>query len=187
MVSGPDVIKELNLDDRLQAPRGQPDGAAHDVRLGEGRVVDPIAPELPLQAPRDLEHPALPLHLLEILLPARVGHVLAVHENAWVPRHLVFEAAVQQIHHRRGIPRELGVVFGVELLGGGVDVGRVDVEQRRLGLGLGRGERHVGHDLHFLVHLSLDGLDLGRGGDPLGDQALREREGAVTLGSLGAL
>src|SRR2546422_5099482 len=24
--------------------------------------------------------------------------------------------------------------------------------------------------------------DLGRGGDPLGDQALREREGAVTLG-----
>src|SRR2546425_3836773 len=31
---------------------------------------------------------------------ARVGDVLAVHENARVPRHLVLEAAVQQIHHR---------------------------------------------------------------------------------------
>src|SRR5438093_8351182 len=60
LVIGSDVNKELNHDDRLQAPRGQPDGAAHDVRLGEGRVVDPIAPELPLQAPRDLEHPPFP-------------------------------------------------------------------------------------------------------------------------------
>src|SRR3989442_11269068 len=47
-------------------------------------------------------------HFLEVLLAAGVGHVLAEHDDARVPRHLVLEAGIEQIHHRGGIARELG-------------------------------------------------------------------------------
>src|SRR2546429_6591 len=48
MIRGPDVIEELDLHDGLQAAGREPDGPAHDVRLGERRVVHAVAPELAL-------------------------------------------------------------------------------------------------------------------------------------------
>ena len=42
-VRRPDVVEELDLDHRLEAARGHPDGAADDVGLGERRVEDAVA------------------------------------------------------------------------------------------------------------------------------------------------
>src|SRR3989442_6025953 len=86
VVGGPDVVEELDFDDGLQAPRGEPDRPTHDVGFRERRVVHPVAPELALQPPGDLEHAALPLHLAEALLAARVGPLLAADDDpriAW--------------------------------------------------------------------------------------------------------
>src|SRR5207245_8566846 len=66
VIGGPDVVEELDLDDRLEPACGEPDRPTHDVGLGQGRVVDALAAELPLQAPRDLENAALALHVLEV-------------------------------------------------------------------------------------------------------------------------
>ena len=67
-VRGPDVIEELNFDDRLEPANGQSDRAANDVRLGERRVVNALASEFLLKSPGDLEYAALALDLVEILL-----------------------------------------------------------------------------------------------------------------------
>src|SRR6266511_1562123 len=181
VVGGPDVVEELDLHHGLETTRREPDRPADDAGLGERRVVDALAPQRALQAPRHLEHAALPLHVLEVPLAADVGHVLAEHENAPVARHLVLEAAVQEIDHRRGIARELRVVLGVELLGRGVDVRRVDVEQRGLWFRLRGGERHVGRDADLLVHVPPDRLELRLGGDSLGDQPFGKRDEAIPL------
>src|SRR5213076_314867 len=71
MVGGPDVVEELDLHDGLQAASREADGAAHDVGLGERGIVNPIAPELSLEPPRDLEDTAL---ALDVVAPATVGH-----------------------------------------------------------------------------------------------------------------
>src|SRR5581483_10688276 len=92
VVGGPDVVEELDFHHRLEPPRRKPDGAAHDVGLGERGIVHAIAAELALEPPRHLEHPALPLHLVEVLLAAHVGHVLAEQEDPRVRRHIVPEA-----------------------------------------------------------------------------------------------
>ena len=126
-VGRPDVVEELDLDHRLDAASRQADRAADDVGLGERRVVDPVAAELLLQSPGDLEDAALALHLAEVLLAAGVGHVLAEDDDARIARHLVLQAGVEQVHHRGRVAGELRIVLGVELLGGRIDVGRVDV------------------------------------------------------------
>src|SRR2546426_11578554 len=74
MVGGPDVVEELDLHHGLQAASREADGPAHDVRLGERGIVNPIAPELSLEPPRDLEDTALALDVLQMLLAAHVGH-----------------------------------------------------------------------------------------------------------------
>ena len=130
MIRGPDVVEELDFDHRFQPTSRETDGASHDVCLGEGRVVDAVAAELPLQAPGHLEDAALAFDFLEVLLAADVGDVLAEHEDARVARHLIFHARVEQIHHGGGLTRKVGIVLGVELLGGGIDVRRVHPQQR---------------------------------------------------------
>src|SRR3989475_5505834 len=127
MVGGPDVVEELDLHHGLQAASREADGAAHDVRLGERGIVNPIAPELSLEPPRDLEDTALALDVLQMLLAAHVGHVLAEHHDASIPPHPLLQAGVEQVDHRGGIAPELRVVFRVELLGGGRS------EERRVG------------------------------------------------------
>ena len=93
-----------------------------------GELNTRVPPNLLLQAVRDLEHAALALDLAQVLLARHVGHIFAKHENAFVARHLVFHADVEQIHHRRRLARELRIVLGVELLARRIDVGRVHAE-----------------------------------------------------------
>src|SRR5258708_25845206 len=54
MVSGPDLVEELNLHDGLQAPSREPDGAAPDVRPRNWGDVAPSPTDLPLEPPSDL-------------------------------------------------------------------------------------------------------------------------------------
>jgi hypothetical protein len=58
-VAWPDVIEELNFDDRLDAAQRHADGAADDVCLGRGRIEDAIASVQFLKAVRHLEDAAL--------------------------------------------------------------------------------------------------------------------------------
>ena len=96
----PDVVEELDLDDRLQPAQRHADAAADDVRFGQRRVEDAVAAELPLQAVGDLEHAALAGDGGERLLAAGVGHVLAEDDDARIARHLVAQRGVDGVHHR---------------------------------------------------------------------------------------
>ncbi len=58
----PDVVEELNLDDRLQPTDGHADGAADDRRFSDGRVEDAIVAELCLEPVRQAEDAALARH-----------------------------------------------------------------------------------------------------------------------------
>jgi hypothetical protein len=115
----------------------QADRTTDDVCLGEGRVVYPLAAEGALQPPGHLEYAALPFDVTQVLLPAAVGHVLPENHDPGVPRHLVPKADIQQVDHGGRVAGELGVVFGIELLRGRVDVRGVDVLIHRVGAWLG--------------------------------------------------
>src|SRR6266498_2395841 len=70
MICRPDVIKELNLGNRLQPAHRKPHRLADDVRFGKRRVEDPSVSESPLQVEGDFENTSLPFDLFEILLAA---------------------------------------------------------------------------------------------------------------------
>src|SRR5688572_24451176 len=96
-VRGPDVVEELDLDDRLEPTHSESDRAAHDIRLGQRRVVDTGAAEFLLQSPRYLEHAPFPFDFPEVLLAGYVGNVLPEDENLLIPPHLVLHARVEQV------------------------------------------------------------------------------------------
>jgi hypothetical protein len=83
-VGRPDVVEELDLDHRLEAARRHADGAADDVGLGQGRVVDAVAAEAFCSPVVTLNTPPLPLTSARHLLAASVGDVLAEHHDARV-------------------------------------------------------------------------------------------------------
>jgi len=55
---GPDVVEELNLDDRLEAAGGHAGSAPNNGSLGERSIKDSIIAELALQAERQLKDSA---------------------------------------------------------------------------------------------------------------------------------
>src|SRR5580704_2356002 len=131
--SRPDVVEELNLHHRLQPTRGHTGSAAYNVCLGQRRVEDAIGTKFALQARGQLEYAALALDqfLLEILVAAAVGNVLAKHHDTLVAGHLIAQSGVDQVGHglrsdsfrvRRVADRR----FSGERGGGWVKVGRVD-------------------------------------------------------------
>ena len=122
-VRGPDVVEELDLYDRLQPANGQADRPADDVGLSQGRVVHPVAPKLPLEAPGDLEDAALPFDRIQVDFAAHVGHILPEHQGTRIPRQLIAQARVQQVHHGGWAAAEPWIVFRIELLGGRIDIG----------------------------------------------------------------
>ena len=131
-VGGPDVVEELNFHDRLEPSGGESDGPAHDIGFGQWRIVDPPSAELFLQAPGHLEDPTLALEVIEMLLAADVGYILAENQDAGVAPHFFLEADVDQVNHRCRFAAVLRVLFRVELLGRGIHVRRVDVVVHRV-------------------------------------------------------
>src|ERR1700687_4899845 len=62
----PDVVEELNLDDRLQAAGGHAGGAPHNGGLRERRIEYAVIAELTLQAEGELEDSAFAFHQLAL-------------------------------------------------------------------------------------------------------------------------
>ena len=96
----PDVVEELNLDDRLDAAHRHANRAPDDVRLGERRIEDAVVSERALEAVRGLEHAALARYLFDDVAVARIGDVLAEHDHQRIARHLVVQRAIDRGDHR---------------------------------------------------------------------------------------
>jgi hypothetical protein len=157
MEGGPDVVEELDLHHRLQAPERHADGAAHDVGLGQGRVEDAGPAELPLESRGHLEDAALPLHLLQELFAAHVRHVLPEDDDPRVPLHLVTHARVEEVHHGGLVALEGGRVLGVEI----AEVGSTSSEYSHFIAVSGRRLRLLQGPVGRLVDLLVDLLSPG--------------------------
>ena len=168
----PDVVEELDLDDRLQSARGHADGAADDVRLRERRVEHAIAAEGALQPVRDLEDAALARDRCERVGAAAIGDVLAEDDDARIARHLVLERAVDRGDHR------VGLAFGRqrrrERVRRRIDGGRVHVERRGIGCGLRCRNRAIGRVVHFPIDVLRNRRELVLAHQPLGEQQIAE-------------
>ncbi len=172
----PDVVEELNLHHRLDAPRRHPDGPPNDVGFGQRRVEHPRAAVGLLQAVRHLEHTALALHFRKLGFVCGIRHVLTEHDNARVARHFIFHGVVDGRHHGVG----LGSFFGWAVEPGArrVDVGRIH-EVARSVFGRLRGlEGGVCGFVHFRIHGLRDLGEVAFGGQAFGLQPrceLRDR------------
>src|SRR5579884_2170652 len=96
---GPDVIEKLNFSDGLEPASGHADGPAHDAGLRKRRIEDAVGSISALESGRGLENAALPFHLLEILLAAGIGNILAEGENALIAGHFIHERCRHHLDH----------------------------------------------------------------------------------------
>ena len=85
--AGPDVISELDLDDRLVAAGGHASRDADDARFGQSRIDDPSRKGFS-QAARHAENASL-----------GISDVLAPHHDLRVALHLFPQAPVDGLHH----------------------------------------------------------------------------------------
>jgi hypothetical protein len=127
----------------------------------------------------DLEHAALALQVRKRRFAADVGDVLAKDDHLLVPRHLLVQARVQEVHHRLGIagrPR-----LGVERIRGRIDLRRVDVVGGALRRRYGGGEGGVGGLVDLAIGiLAQAGEILGRR-HPVRDQAGGKADQRIAL------
>ena len=165
----PDVVEELDFDDRLQSARGHADRAADDVGFGERRVEHAVGAVDALQPVRDLEHAALAGHVRQRAFAAAVGDVLAEDDDARVDRHFVLQRAIDGRHHRVGLAIDIRVA--VEPIRGRIDVRREHVQRGGVGRRLLRRQRPLGGLRDFAVHVG--GQRLQTVG---GDESLRPDE-----------
>jgi hypothetical protein len=119
---------------------------------------------------RDLEHAAFASDDLQRLLVAHVGDVLAEHDDARVPRHLVLERGVDRGHH--GVGLALRLRLGREVAGRRIDIGREDERRRRRRFRSRRAERFVGRLFHFALDRLEDVREVVVVGDALGFEEL---------------
>ena len=108
-VAGPDVVEELNLDDRLDAAQRHADGAADDVRFRKRRVEHALAAVQLLQAVRHLEDAAFARYRRQRALARRIRHILTEDDDARVARHLVAQRRVDGGDHCVGRAARSGV------------------------------------------------------------------------------
>ena len=177
---GPDVVEELDLDDRLDAAHRHADRAPDDVRFRQRRVEDAGAAERALQAVGDLEDAPLAGDRLERRLAAGVGDVFAEDHDPRIARHLVFQRAVDGRDHRVGLP--FGRRVGVERGRRGIDIGGEDVEPRGVAGGLLRLDGLVGRGVDFLFYLADELLQLRLARDLLLHEERREPGNRIALG-----
>src|SRR6185295_6943738 len=95
----PDVIKELNLNNRLQAPRSHTYCSTDNVCFSEWRVKYPFTAELSLQVCSDFEDATLAFNGFQVFLTRAIGHVFAKYDNARIAFHLCMQTAIDQINH----------------------------------------------------------------------------------------
>ena len=165
----PDVIEELNLDNRFQPAHGHADRAAHDVRFSQRRIKAAVGPELRLQPRCQLEDSAFALDLAgsQRLVARRIGNVFPEDEDALVPPHLVLQAQVDQLRHRAlarvGGRLRLGLPARIRRL----QLFGVDMQRNRLRLRQHRLYGAIRCTLHLFVNLALQSVDAVRVEDSL--------------------
>ncbi len=159
----PDVVEELDLDDRLDPAGRHADGAPDDVRLGERRVEHADAAERALQAVRHLEDAAFARDRLQRALARAVRNVLAEDDDPRVPRHFVLERAVDGRDHRVGPAFRHGL--RAELARRGIDVRGIDVQLHRIARRLFGGDRLVGRGVDLGVDFATNLFELTFGRD----------------------
>ncbi len=169
---GPDVVEELDLDDRLQPANRHADRPADDVGFRNRRVEHPVVAKRALETVGDLEDAALARHELQCLAAAGVGDVLAEDHDARVARHLVLEGPVDGGHHRVGLA--LGRRGRAEPIGGGIHVRREDEVRRSARGGAGRSQGLDRGFVDFALDFAVDRFDLGGGRQAVVAQELRE-------------
>ncbi len=148
---GPDVVEELHLGHRPQAPEALAHGPADDVGLGQRGVVAAGQPEAALETEGSAEHPALALHVGQHRLPG-VGDVLPEHPDALVLRHLLVEGALDGLAEGDDLARAV-----VGALGGRIDIGQRHHLVGDAGrVGPGGGDGPAGGRQHRLAGVLLD-------------------------------
>ena len=173
----PDVIEELDLDDRLEAAGRHADRPADDAGFGERRVEHPIVAVQTLQAVRQLEDAALARHDRQRFLAAGFRDVLAEHDDARIARHLVLERAIDRRHHRVGLALRLR--RRLEGARRRVDVRREQPERGGVLRRLRRGQRRERRVVDFLLYLRRHCCDLGVGREAVLAEELREARDRV--------
>src|SRR6266498_408606 len=100
----PDVIEELDLDDRLQTAKSHTSRAPDNTCFRQLRIKYSLRAKLALQPSRQLEDAALALdHLLaQVLFAAAVGNVFSENHNAFVPLHLIMQGRINEVRHGFG-------------------------------------------------------------------------------------
>jgi hypothetical protein len=118
---------------------------------------------------RDLEHAAFARNGFQSGLAAAIGDVLTKNDDARVARHFVLQGTVDRRHHR--VRLALDLRLRIERLGRGIDVGRIDVERRRVGRRLRSGDRLLHRNGHLTFDFAHDCLEIRFGREVLrGDQ-----------------
>ena len=150
-------------------------------------------PNSHLQPGGQFEHAALAFDqfLLEVLLPAAVGHVFPEDHNAFVTAHLVAQRGVDQIGHRLGrwllAVRSHGLGLGWRGLGfegrrRGIQVRRIHILQDFVGRRRRRLQRAVDGDLQIVVHLLFQTVDALLVENALADEEHLHPGNGITLG-----
>ncbi len=92
----PDIVGELDLDDRLETRRCETDRRAYDGGFRERRVEAPVSAEPGREIARGRKDAAF-----------FSGHVFTVDDNAFVALHLFLERRVDRIDHDLRLPGRL--------------------------------------------------------------------------------
>src|SRR5882724_7722801 len=154
----PDVVKELNLSNGLQAAGRHADGAADDAGFSERRIENAIVAVLALQTCGCFEDAALAFHVLEVVLAAGIGHVFAENHDALVARHFVGERCGNHLDHGLGRAMELRLRF--ECGRGGIHLRGIDVRLNRVHRRLFGGKSLIRGIADFVVNFGFEGFNL---------------------------
>ncbi len=176
----PDVVEELNLHHRLELPRRHPDRAPDDAGFGEGGVEHSVVAVKPLQAVRQLEHPALAFDDRQRRGLTGIRDVLPEDDDARLARHFVLEGAVDRLDH--GVGLAFGLRRRLERRRARIHVGRIEPQLRRA---LGRLRRSQGRErrlVHFAFHSGEDLEHFLVGGQAGGSQELGKADDWIALG-----
>src|SRR5688572_2457499 len=107
MHRGPDVIEKLNLNHRLQSPRGHADSPADNVCFSERGIEDTRTAKLPLQVGSYFKDSAFAFDLIEILLARAISHVFTKNYDPGIAGHFRMQATIDQVDHRARVAGKL--------------------------------------------------------------------------------
>src|SRR5262249_9329274 len=127
-VSGPNVVKELDLGNRFQPPGSHPHSASDYRCFRDWRIEHTGCAKRPLKVSGNLEYATFAFQPAQMFTPGNVGYVFAEHNNSGVSLHLLVETAIDQVDHSPFGAGEAGLCLGIKLAGGGVHVRRKHIK-----------------------------------------------------------